>query len=123
HLGAGGDVAAGLDHAVVAERDADSRVRAEQAPLADAHDLLAAAGQGTHDRGAAADVGAVPDHHAGGDPALDHRGAEGTGIEVYESLVHHDGTAGQVRTQPHPIRVGDPYPGRQHVVGHPGDLV
>ena len=64
-LGAGGDVAAGLDHAVVAERDADAGVGAEQAALADRDDLLAAAGQGAHDRGAAADVGAVADDDAG----------------------------------------------------------
>ena len=42
-LRAGRDVAAGLDHAVVAERDADAAVRADQAALADADDLLAAA--------------------------------------------------------------------------------
>ena len=35
HLGAGGDVAAGLDDAVVAERDADAGVGAEQAALAE----------------------------------------------------------------------------------------
>ena len=64
HLGAGGDVAAGLDHAVVAERDADAGVGADQAPLADADDLGAAAGERAHDRRAAADVGAVADDDA-----------------------------------------------------------
>ena len=39
-------------------------VRAEQAALADADALRAAAGQGAHDRGAAADVGAVAHDHA-----------------------------------------------------------
>src|SRR3712207_2989492 len=39
-LGARGDVAAGLDDAVVAEGDADAGVRADEAALADGDDLL-----------------------------------------------------------------------------------
>src|SRR5690242_10605804 len=57
----GGDVAAGLDDAVVAERDAEARIGADQAALADAHLLLAAARQRAHQRGAAADVAAGAD--------------------------------------------------------------
>ncbi len=86
-------------------------------------DLLAAAGQGAHDRRAAADVGAVADDHAGRDPALDHGRAERAGVVVDEALVHDRGALGQVRAQPDPVGVGDPHPGRQHVVDHPGELV
>ena len=95
----------------------------EQAALADRDDLLAATGQRAHDRGAAADVGVAADHHAGGDPALDHRGAERAGVVVDEALVHHRGAGGQVGAQPDPVGVGDPYAGRQHVVDHPRELV
>src|SRR5262245_25735280 len=67
-LGARGHVEPRLDHAVVAQRDAGPRVRAEQATLADRDDLGTAAGQGAHDRRARADVTAVVDHDAGHDP-------------------------------------------------------
>ena len=60
----GGDVAAGLDDAVVAERDAEAGIGADQAALADADLLLAAAGQRAHQRGAAADVAAGADDDA-----------------------------------------------------------
>ena len=73
---------------------------------------LAAAGQGAHDRGAAADVGAVADDDAGRDAALDHRGAEGAGVEVDEALVHDRGAGGQVRAEADPVGVGDPDAGR-----------
>ena len=82
-------------------------VGAEQAALADRDDLLAAAGQRAHDRGAAADVGAVADDHARRDPALDHRGAERAGVEVDEALVHHGRAVGEVRAEPHAVGVGD----------------
>src|SRR5947209_20607843 len=42
HAGAGGQVEARLDHAVVAERDAEARVGAQQAALAEWADLPAA---------------------------------------------------------------------------------
>ena len=90
---------------------------------ADRDDLLAAAGQGAHDRGAAADVGAVADDDAGADPALDHRGAERAGVEVHEPLVHDGGALGQVRAEADPVGVGDPHAGGDHVVGHPRELV
>src|SRR4051794_4318314 len=61
HLGSGGDVAAGLDHAVVAQRDADAGVGTDQAAPAHRDDLLAPAGEGAHDRRAATHVGAVTD--------------------------------------------------------------
>src|SRR5699024_10463673 len=47
-LGAGGDVQAGLDDAVVAEGDADARLRADEAAAADGDPLGAAAGEGAH---------------------------------------------------------------------------
>src|SRR5688572_12071155 len=111
-LRAGGDVAAGLDDAVVAERDTDPGVRADQAALADPDDLLAAA-----------DVAAVADDDTRGDPALHHGDADGAGVEVDEPLVHDGRTGGQVRAEPDPVGVGDPYPRRGHVVDHPGELV
>src|ERR1700722_9558738 len=58
---AGRQVEPGLDDAVIAQRDAKSRVGAQQAPLADRDDLLAAAGQGALDRRAAADVASPVD--------------------------------------------------------------
>ena len=122
-LGAGGDVEPGLDDAVVAEGDADAGVGAEQAALADADALGAAAGQGAHDRGAGADVGAVTDDDTLHDPALDHGRAQRAGVEVAEALVHDRGAAGQVGAEPHPVGVGDPHAGRHDVVGHPGELV
>ena len=71
-LGAGGDVQACFDDSVVAERDADAGVGAEQGVLADGVAELAAAGQGAHDGGTAADVGAVADDDALRDTAFDH---------------------------------------------------
>jgi hypothetical protein len=47
-LGAGGEIEAGLHDAVVAERDAQSGLSAQQAAFADADPLGAAAGQGAH---------------------------------------------------------------------------
>jgi len=44
-LGARGDIQAGFDDAVVAQRDAQARVGAEQTPLADRNDFCATAGQ------------------------------------------------------------------------------
>ena len=66
---------------------------------------------------------AVADDHAGADPALDHRGAEGAGVEVDEALVHHGRARGEVRAQPDPVGVGDPHAGGHDVVDHPRELV
>src|SRR5690606_34487678 len=88
-LRAGGDVAAGLDDAVVSQRDADAGVRADQATLADPYDLLAAAAEGAHDGRPAADIRPVADDHARDDATLHHRGSQRAGIEVDEALVHH----------------------------------
>src|SRR5699024_1920876 len=107
HLRAGGDVEARLDDAVVTKRDADAGLRADEAALADGDALRAAAGQGPHRRRAAADVGAVADDHALADPALDHRGAEGAGVEVDEALVHDRRPGGEVRTEADPVGVAD----------------
>ena len=122
-FGAGRDVEPGLDDAVVAERDAEAGVGAEQAALADADPLRAAAGEGAHDRRAAADVGAVADDDALADAALDHRGAERAGVEVDEALVHDRGARGEVGAEAHAVGVGDAHAGRHDVVGHPRELV
>src|SRR4051794_37955689 len=122
-LRTGGDVAPGLPDAVVAERDADPGVRAEQAALADRHHLRAAPRQGAHDRGAAAHVGPVTDHHTGGDPPLHHGRAEGPGVVVDEALVHDRRTRGQVGAEADAVAVRDAYAVRHHVVGHPRELV
>jgi hypothetical protein len=100
-LRSGGDVEARLDDAVVAERDADARVRSEQAARADRDAVRAAAGERAHDRRSAADVGSVADDDALRDASLDHRGADGAGVEVDEALVHHDGSRREVRTESH----------------------
>src|SRR5450755_2760954 len=104
HPGARGQVEARLHGAVVAEADPDTGVGAQQASLAHADDLLAAARQGAHDGGAATDVAVVADHHAGADAALDHATAEGPGVEVDEALVHHGSSGGQVRAEADPDR-------------------
>ena len=123
HARAGGDVEAGLDHAVVAERDArpalaPSRQRSPSETIS-----RAAAGQRAHDRGAAADVRAVAHHDAGRDAALDHRGAERAGVEVDEALVHHRRALGEVGAEPHAVGVGDPHARRDDVVRHARELV
>ena len=82
-----------------------------------------AARQRAHDRRAAADVGAVADDDSGGDPALDHRGAERAGVEVHEALVHDRRAVGEVRAEPYAVGVGDPHAGRGDVVGHARELV
>ena len=122
-LGPGGDVEAGLDRAVVAERDAQSGVGAEQAALADRDHLGAAARQGAHDRGAAADVGAVADDHAGADAALDHRRAERAGVVVDEALVHDGRALREVGAEADAVGVGDPHAARDDVVDHARELV
>ncbi len=123
HLGAGRDVGAGGDDAVVAERDADAGVGADQAVLADRDDGLAAARQGAHDRRSAADVRAVADRDAGRDAALDHRGAERAGVVVDEALVHHGRALGEVGAEAYAVGVADADTGRDDVVGHARELV
>ena len=117
------EVQARLDHAVVAERDPEAGVGAQQAALADRDDRRAAAGERAHDRRAAADVGPVADDHAGADPALDHRVPERAGVEVDEALVHDRRAVGQVGAEAHAVGVGDPHPRRDDVVGHARELV
>ena len=107
HERAGGDVQPGLDHAVVAEADAEARVGAEQAALPDRDPLGPAARQGAHDRGPATDVAVVADHDALRDPSLHHRHAERAAVEVAEALVHHGGSLGEVGAEAHPRAVGD----------------
>jgi hypothetical protein len=47
----GREVEPGFDDAIIAKRDPQARVRAEQAPLPERDDLGAATGQGAHDPG------------------------------------------------------------------------
>ena len=98
-------------------------VRPDQAALTHRDDLLAPAGERAHDRGAAADVGVRPHHHAGRDAALDHRGAQRAGVEVAEALVHDRGSGGQVGAEADTGGVGDADPAGCHVVEHRGELV
>lgn len=69
HLGAGGDVQAGLDGVAITQRDADTGVGANQAAFADLDDDVAATGQGAHGRAAAAQVRALANEHASGNAA------------------------------------------------------
>ncbi len=101
----------------------DAGVGAQQDPLAEGDLFLAAAGQGAHDRGAAADVGAVAGDDAGGDAALHHGRAQGSGVEVHEAFVHDRGAFGQVRTEADAVGVGNPDAGGDHVVHHARELV
>src|SRR5690606_10326501 len=123
HLGPGGDVQAGLDDAVVTERDAEAGVGPEEGAPADGDDLAAAAGERAHDGRAAADVGPVADHDARGDAALDHRGAERARVEVDEALVHHGRAGGEVRAEAHAVGVGDADARGDDVVDHARELV
>src|SRR5699024_10393460 len=123
HFRPGRHVAAGRDDAVVAERDADAGVGAEQTVLSDADDLLAPTRKRTHNRRSTADVGAVADDDSGGDAALDHRVAERSRVVVDEAFVHDGSAFGEVSTQAYPIGIADAHPCRDHVVGHPRELV
>ena len=123
HLGARRQVEPGLERAVVAERDAEAGVGAQQAALADRDHGRVAARERAHDRGAAADVGAVADHDAGRDAALDHRGPERAGVEVDEALVHDRRALGEVRAEAHAVGVGDAHAGGHDVVDHARELV
>ena len=122
-LRAGGQVEAGLDGAVVAQGDSEAGVGAQQATLPDRDDLGAAARQRAHDRCATAHITVGADHHPGRDAPLDHRGAEGTGIEVAEALVHDRGADRQVGAEPHAIGVGDTDAVGHDVVEHARELV
>src|SRR3954464_13652715 len=61
----GRHVAPGLDDTVVAEGDADAGVGAEQTALAERDHDLPTTGERAHHRGAATDISAVTDDHAG----------------------------------------------------------
>ena len=64
HLGAGREIQAGFDDAVVAEGDAEPGLGTKEAALPDPHALGPAAGEGPHRGRATPDVGAVTDHDA-----------------------------------------------------------
>lgn len=123
HLRPGRDVQPGLDDGVVTDRDAEARVGAEQRMLSDGDLVSPAAGERSHDGGAAADVAPVADGHTLGDAALDHGGAEGAGVEVDEALVHDGRSRCQVGAESDPRPVRDADAGRDDVVEHGRELV
>ena len=123
HLGARREIEASLDDAVIAQGDAQARLGAEQAALADPHPFGATPGERPHGRCATADVGPVVNDDPLTDPTLDHRGPQGSCVEVDEALMHDRCPAGQVGAQAHPVSVGDPHAGRHDVVDHAGELV
>lgn len=123
HFGACSDVEAGLDDAVVAQRDAAAGIGAEQAALAQRDDVLAAAGQGAHDRCAATDIGAVINGDASGNAALNHGSAERASVEVHEALMHHGGAICQVRAKSDAVGVTDAHARGNHIVDHAWELV
>ena len=122
-LGSGRQIQPRLDDAVVAQRNAQSRVGTQQAALAQRHALEAAAREHPHCRGAAADVGAVPDDDALGHPALHHGAAQRTGVVIDEAGVHDRRPLGQVGAQADIGRIADAHARGQHIVGHARELV
>ena len=120
---AGGDVQAGLDDAVVAQRDPDAGVGAQQASLADRTTSLPPPERVPMIE--APPPMSVPSPTT--TPAEMRPStidcAEGAGVEVDEALVHHGGALGEVGAEAHPVGVGDPHAGRHDVVGHPRELV
>lgn len=93
------DVEADLVAHAVADRDADTGHRLEQAVLADVDgDVVAAAG-GAHDRDAAADVGARADRRTDRHTAFDHVRTREVRAEVGEARGHHDRAGPQVGAQ------------------------
>jgi len=117
HRRRGGDVETRFDHAVVAEAEADARVRPEQAAFADRDDVGPAARQRAQDRRAPADVAPVTDDDTGRDATFDHRRPERAGVEVAEALVHDDGALGEVGAEADAGRVGDAHLPAQRVTG------
>ena len=107
HLGAGGDVEPGLDHAVVAEAMpmpalAPSRQRSpiltRSVPPPDRVPMIEAPPPMSEPS---------PTTTPCDDAALDHRGAERAGVEVAEALVHDGGAGGEVGAEADPVGVGD----------------
>ena len=107
----------------VSDGDTESALRLKQAVLADGYDDVVATGEGAHDGGTAADVGASPDDDAGRETTFDHARSEGASVEVDESLGHDRGSFGQVGTQPHAVGVDHAHPGGRDVVEHVRELV
>ena len=91
--------------------------------LADGVAQLAAAGEGAHDGGAAADIGTVAHDHTLRNAAFDHGDAERAGIEVHESGVHHGGAGRQVSAEAHAVGVADTHAGGHYVIDHARELI
>ena len=118
-----GDVETGFDHAIVSERDPDSRIGTEQTSLPDLDDVGPTSGQGAHDRSTATDVRALSDNDTRTDSTLDHGRTKGSGVEIDETLVHHGRSHSNMGTKTNPVGICDPDPTWHDVVGHPGELV
>ena len=116
-------IQASLHHAIIPQRNPATGVRPQQAALPQRNNLLAAARQGSHDRGAATNISAIIDHHAGGNPALHHGIAQSAGIKIHKPLMHHGRPLRKMRPQPHPICVTNPHPGRHHIIHHTRELI
>ena len=87
-----------LHDAVIAEGYLDFGVSPDEAAHADADRVTTAA---------TADIGAVPDHHAGGDLAFDDRAAERACVVINETFWHHSGSGRQVSAELYAGTVGD----------------
>lgn len=112
------DIAACLDDAVVAERDADTGVGAEQATLAHAHNLFAASTGMTHDRRTAADVGTGTDDDAKADTPLNGARTETAGVDAAETLVEDKSAGCQVGAEHDAACIRDADAARPDVVKH-----
>ncbi len=123
HARTGRHVQARLNHAVIAQGNTDTGLRAQQGTLTNGHALLAAAGESAHRGGAAAHIRAVAHNNALRDAALDHGGAQGAGVEVYEALMHHGRTGRQVRAQAQTVAVTNAHAGGHHVIHQARELI
>lgn len=116
-LRAGRDVETCFDDAVIAERNAQPRICAEQTAFANRNALRSTARQSSHDGCATADVGPITDHNALRDAPLNHRCAECSGVEVHEALVHHNGARREVGAKSNARCIRDAHAFRRDVIG------
>ncbi len=107
----------------ITDWDTETRLGLEQAVLADADADEVATGEGSHDGGAAADIGASSYHYSCTDAPLDHARPECASVEVDETLLHDRGAVCQVGAKPNTCSVSDPHATRTYVVDHLWELV
>lgn len=123
HARTGRHVQARLNHAVIAQGNTDTGLRAQQGTLTNGHALLAAAGESAHRGGATAHIRAVAHHNALRNTALNHGGAQGAGVEVYKALMHHGRAGRQVRAQTQTVAVTNAHAGGHHVIHQARELI